>query len=95
MEKHYYVYIMTNSRNTVLYVGVTNNIARRVGEHKNGAVDGFTKKYKTEKCVYVEEYSEIYDALSREKQLKGWSRDKKFGLINAVNPELKDYFEKE
>ena len=89
----YYVYIMTNVGNDVLYVGVTNDIVRRVYEHKNGVVDGFTKKYNVNKLVYAEECGDIYAAISREKQIKGWSRKKKFDLINSINPGMKDLYE--
>ena len=89
----YYVYIMTNVGNDVLYVGVTNDIVRRVYEHKNGVADGFTKKYNVNKLVYAEECGDIYAAISREKQIKGWSRKKKFDLINSINPGMKDLYE--
>ena len=89
----YYVYFMTNKRKSVLYVGVTNNIERRVGEHKSGLIDGFTSRYRLDKCVMVEEYSSIKDALEREKQIKSWSRERKFNLIRETNPELRDYGE--
>ena len=89
----YYVYFMTNKRKNVLYVGVTNNIERRVGEHKSGLIDGFTARYRLDKCVMVEEYSSIKDALEREKQIKSWSRERKFNLIRETNPELRDYGE--
>lgn len=89
----YYVYILTTTTNNVLYVGVTNDIERRVVEHKSHSIPGFTAKYKVDKCIYVEECGDINDALTREKQLKGWTRKKKFDLINKLNPELKDLFE--
>ncbi|MDD7481747.1 MAG: GIY-YIG nuclease family protein [Eubacteriales bacterium] len=88
--KTYYVYIMTNVDNTVLYTGVTDDIERRVTEHKNHTLKGFTDKYNVTKCVYVEEYGNINDAIMREKQIKGWSRARKFDLINTTNPVLKD-----
>ncbi len=84
---------MTNVGNDVLYVGVTNDIVRRVYEHKNGVADGFTKKYNVNKLVYAEECGDIYAAISREKQIKGWSRKKKFDLINSINPGMKDLYE--
>ena len=80
-----YVYILTNKTNTVLYIGVTNNLQRRVYEHKNKMIDGFTKKYHLNKLVYFEECSDINNAIIREKQLKGWKRDKKNALINNMN----------
>lgn len=88
--KYYYVYIMTNKFNTVLYIGVTNDIERRVAEHKSHSIEGFTAKYKLDKCVYVEECGDINDALQREKQLKGWSRAKKFALLREYNPNMED-----
>ena len=88
--KTYYVYIMTNVDNTVLYTGVTDDIERRVTEHKNHMLKGFTDRYNVTKCVYVEEYGNINDAIMREKQIKGWSRERKFDLINTTNPALKD-----
>ena len=82
----YYVYIMSNKRNTVLYVGVTNDIERRVAEHKNHLLPGFTARYNVDKCVYVEDCGSIEDAIAREKQLKGWTRAKKIALIEQLNP---------
>lgn len=91
--KNYYVYILTNKNNTTLYIGVTNDIERRLYEHKNGLVDGFTKKYNLHKLIYLEETSDALSAISREKQLKGWKREKKEVLINQVNPTWKDLCE--
>ena len=85
-----YVYILTNDTNTVLYIGVTNNIARRIYEHKNGLIEGFSKHYKLHKLVYCETFSSIIDAIRREKQLKAWRRVWKEDLINSVNPQWKD-----
>ena len=93
MQKKGYVYILTNKNNTTLYIGVTSNLAKRIYEHKTKAVDGFTKKYNLTKLVYYEVYEDIYNAISREKQLKGGSRKKKMGLIESVNPEWKDLFD--
>ena len=90
----YYVYILTNSSNKVLYIGVTNDIRRRLSEHKKEEIDGFTKKYHVHKLVYFEKYSEINDAISREKQLKGWTREKKNHLIEAENQAWDDLGEK-
>ena len=81
---------MMNRDNTVLYVGVTDDIERRVAEHKNHALKGFTDKYNVTKCVYVEEFGSINDAIMREKQIKSWSRKRKFDLINTTNPALED-----
>ncbi|MCX4313051.1 MAG: GIY-YIG nuclease family protein [Clostridia bacterium] len=92
-EKRYYVYILSNHANTTLYIGVTGNINRRMYEHKNGLIDGFTKKYNVTKLVYAEYCTDIKAALEREKQLKRWRREKKNELINSVNPEWKDLTE--
>lgn len=91
--KEYCVYIMTNAHNTVIYSGVTNNLARRVHEHKSGLGGIFTKKYNVNKLVYYEVSDSVHAALAREKQIKGGSRKKKIDLINIVNPEWKDLFE--
>ena len=81
---------MTNWKNSVLYIGITNDLRRRVYEHKNGIFEGFTKKYRVHKLVYVESCHDIKDAIRREKQLKGWIREKKIALIESVNPEWKE-----
>ena len=86
----YYVYILTNQYNTVLYVGVTNNLIRRLYEHKNNMVDGFSKRYKLHKLVHYESCSEVVQAIEREKQLKRWHRAWKNNLISAQNPNWKD-----
>ena len=86
----YYVYILTNKTNRVLYVGVTNNLERRLYEHKNKLIDGFTKKYNVNKLVYFETTSDINSALNREKTLKNLVRRKKEELINISNSEWKD-----
>lgn len=78
------------SRSGTLYIGITNNLARRVYEHKNGLIDGFSKKYKCKKLVYFEESNEIKSVIEREKQLKKWSRSKKIWLINMKNPSFED-----
>ncbi|MGL5206514.1 MAG: GIY-YIG nuclease family protein [Acidaminococcaceae bacterium] len=83
---NYYVYILTNWNNRVLYIGVTNNLARRLYEHKNKLIKGFTSKYNVNKLVYFEVTTDIYAAISREKQLKCWSRVKKEAIINSRNP---------
>ncbi len=87
--KHYYVYIMTNKSRT-LYTGVTNNLERRMYEHKNKLVPGFTSKYNITQLVYYEETNDVQVALAREKQIKGWLRSKKIALIESVNPQWKD-----
>lgn len=78
------------SESEVLYIGVTNNLLRRIYEHKNGLINGFTKKYKCKRLIYYEESSEIKIILAREKQLKNWNRSKKVWLINKMNPDWKD-----
>ncbi len=83
----YYIYILTTKNNAMLYIGVTNDLQRRLYEHKNKLADGFTKKYNLNKLVYYEEYSEVEEAIAREKQLKGWTRAKKEILINKENPD--------
>ncbi len=88
--KTYYVYIVSNFTNSTLYVGVTNDIVRRVYEHKNKLVEGFTDRYNINKLVYVEECNDINAALEREKQIKRWRREKKVAIINELNPEWKD-----
>ena len=89
----YYVYILTNQNNSTLYIGVTNDIKRRVYEHRNELVEGFTKRYHIHKLVYFEECSEIEIAIEREKQLKRWVRAKKNALVESKNKEWKDLFE--
>ena len=89
MSKEYYVYIMTNKSRT-LYTGVTNDLMRRVYEHKNKLVPGFTSNYNIQYLVYYEMTSSIYSAIEREKQIKGWLRVKKIALIESENPEWKD-----
>lgn len=90
-EHHYYVYIMTNKNNTVLYTGVTNNLERRVYEHKNKLPDGFTKKYNIDKLVYFDVTSDVRAAIEREKQIKAGSRKNKIDLIESMNKEWKDF----
>jgi putative endonuclease len=92
-KKHLYVYIMTNKTNTVLYTGVTNNIRKRIYEHKNKLVDGFTKKYNVVKLVYYEAFSDCMSAIQREKQIKAGSRRKKEELINSINKEWCDLYD--
>lgn len=90
--KQYYVYIATNKLNTVLYAGVTNNLVRRIYEHKNKIIKGFTFKYNVTKLVFYEIYDDINEAIKREKQIKGGSRRKKLDLIEKINPEYRDLF---
>ncbi len=82
----YYIYILTNKNKKVLYIGVTNDLYRRVSEHKNREREGFTKRYCVDKLIYYETFSDIMDAISREKQLKAWRREKKEVLIATQNP---------
>jgi putative endonuclease len=89
-RKQYYVYMLTNKANKVLYIGVTNDLERRMFEHKNKLVDGFTKKYNLNKLIYYEVTGDVLSALEREKQLKNWHRDWKINLINKFNPEWRD-----
>ena len=93
MNKNYYLYIITNKYNTVLYTGVTNDLQRRIYEHKSKLIEGFTKKYNITKLVYYETYEDAYTAISREKQIKAGSRQKKIDLINNLNPGWKDLYE--
>jgi putative endonuclease len=89
----YFVYILTNKSNKVLYIGVTNNLERRMYEHRNAMIDGFTKRYNLTKLVYFEETSDVTSAIEREKQLKNWHRDWKISLINQFNPNWDDLSE--
>ncbi|MDD5639813.1 MAG: GIY-YIG nuclease family protein [Candidatus Pacebacteria bacterium] len=88
--KNYYIYIITNYNNTVLYTGVTNNLERRIQEHKSKIISSFSNKYNLNKIVYYEQFNNIEDAISREKQIKGGSRKKKIDLVNNINPEWRD-----
>jgi len=90
--KNYYVYILTNQSKT-LYIGVTNNLERRVYEHKHKLKDGFTKKYNLTKLVYFEMFNDINDAIKREKQLKNWHRQWKINLIESKNKDWKDLYD--
>ena len=90
MNHEYCVYILTNWNNKVLYVGVTNDLQRRVYEHKNKTVEGFSSRYNLDKLVYYECCRYINDAIAREHEIKGWVRTKKVELVNAFNPEWKD-----
>lgn len=88
--RNYYVYILTNWNNKVMYVGVTNNLERRMYEHKNKLIEGFTQKYNIGKLVYFEETSDVYSALKREKEIKKWRREKKDALVLKANENWKD-----
>ena len=88
--KQYFVYILTNRWRTVLYTGMTNSLERRIWQHKNGAFPGFTKKYTCNRLIYYETYDEVEQAISREKQIKPWRREKKVALIVSTNPGWND-----
>lgn len=92
-SREYFVYILTNKSNEVFYIGVTNNLKRKMYEHRNKLVAGFTKKYNIAKLVYFEVTNDIYSAIKREKQLKNWHRDWKINLINTFNPGWRDLSE--
>ena len=89
----YYIYILTTKNNAALYIGVTNDLKRRIYEHKEALVEGFTKKYHVHKLVYFEEYSDVNAAIAREKQLKRWIRAKKNELVESKNPLWQDWSE--
>ena len=90
LKKEYYVYIMATTKNTVLYTGMTNDLKRRVYEHKSKLIEGFTKKYNITKLVYYETCSDVEAAIMREKQIKGGSRQDKLDLVNIDNEEWRD-----
>ena len=93
MAKNCYVYIMTNKNNTVLYTGVTSDLKKRVYQHKAKLIDGFTKKYNIDKLVCFEIFEDMYNAISREKQIKDGPRQRKIDLINSMNKEWKDLYD--
>ena len=88
--RHYWIYIMASSSGNALYIGVTNGLERRVWEHRNGQGSEFAKKYRVTRLVYSEEYDNPADAIAREKQLKGWRRERKNELVRSINPEWRD-----
>ena len=90
----YYVYILTNWSNKVLYIGITNNLVRRCYEHKHKIIRGFTEKYNVNKLVYFDTTNDVSEAIKREKQLKGWTRSKKINLIESINPMWNDLSER-
>ena len=92
--KQYYIYIITNNYNNVLYIEVTSDLIKRIWQHKNKLVEGFTKKYNVNKLVYYEITNDIKSAIKREKQLKNWHKDWKLNLIKEFNPAYEDLFEK-
>jgi len=91
--KNYYVYLLTNWNNRVMYVGVTNDLKRRLYEHKNKLIKGFTEKYNLNKLVYFEHTQDIYSAITREKEIKKWRREKKNKLVSLTNSEWQDLSE--
>jgi putative endonuclease len=91
MPREFWVYIMTNKRTTVLYTGVTNNLSRRIEEHKSKKIKGFTQKYNIDKLVFAECFNNIREALFAEKKIKAGSRQKKIDLIKSINPEFKEF----
>ncbi len=93
MDKEYFVYIVTNKTNTVLYTGFTGNLARRIGQHKEKVFEGFTKRYNATRLVYFESFPTALEAIAREKQIKAGSRQRKIDLIEGMNPKWKDLFE--
>jgi len=94
-SRSYWVYILTNAHDSVLYIGVTGDIQRRTREHKEGAVEGFTQQYNLTKLVYMEEFAEVEEAIGRKKQLKNWKREWKEELIRKDNPAFSDLREKD
>lgn len=91
---NYYVYIMTNRSKRTLYTGMTNNLSRRIYEHRNKLIPGFTSKYNVSILLYFESSTDVNSAIAREKQIKGWLREKKIKLIESINPEWHDLSEK-
>lgn len=91
-EHNYYVYILTRERNSVFYTGVTNDLIRRVYEHKEEIIKGFTQKYNVKKLIYFEHCEDIYSAIQREKIIKRWKRKYKMNAIEKINPEWKDLY---
>ena len=92
-DHNYYIYILTNWNNKVMYIGMTNDLEHRIYEHKNKLLEGFTKKYNVTKLVYFEHTSDVNSAIAREKELKKWRREKKNNLVISLNPEWKDLSE--
>jgi putative endonuclease len=88
--KTFYVYMMTNRSRVVLYTGITNSLVRRVWQHQNSEIEGFTKTYKVNRLVYYERFNEPCDVIAREKEIKGWRREKKNALVEKVNPKWAD-----
>ncbi len=93
MNKNYYVYMMANTHNTTLYIGVTNNLCRRVFEHKSNQISGFTKKYNCHKLVWYLQTDNVESAITKEKQMKKWKREYKENVINAMNSDWIDLYD--
>src|SRR5215471_5459676 len=93
MDKTYYVYIMASRKNGTLYIGVTNDLARRVTEHRESVAEGFTKKYDVKMLVYFERFGDVSAAIHRETRLKKWKRRWKIGLIEETNPHWRDFYQ--
>jgi len=91
--KTYYLYILASKRNGTLYIGLTNNLVKRVYEHKENLVPGFTEKYNVHHLVYYEQFTDIHSAIAREKQIKRWKRQWKLNLIEKMNPDWKDLYD--
>ena len=90
--KQYYVYILASKKDGILYIGMTNNLQRRVYEHKNGVIKGFTQKYKIHQLVHYETFNDVWAAIAREKQMKKWNRQWKIDLIETDNSDWKDLY---
>ncbi len=93
MNKEYFVYILASRKNGTLYIGVTNDLLKRVYQHKEGVIPGFTKKYNVHNLVYYEKYSDIYSAIERERRMKKWHRQWKINLITSMNPAWNDLYD--
>ncbi len=93
-RKTFYIYILSNKHNTVLYTGMTNDLIRMVYEHKNKLIEGFTKRYNITKLLYYELTESVESAILREKQVKDYRRDKKFEMVRQMNPEMRDLYSK-
>ena len=91
--KNYYIYILASKKNGTLYIGMTNDLVRRIFEHKSGSIEGFTKKYSVDKLVYLESTTDVNEAIAREKRLKKWKRQWKIDLIENSNPDWRDLSE--
>ena len=89
-DRQFWVYILNSASGNALYIGITNNLEKRVWEHRNGSGSEFAKKYRATRLVYAEEYDNPSDAIAREKQLKGWRRERKNELVRSINPEWRD-----